>query len=105
LTFALERACAPSVHLQLGERIWNVLSVGEVTLLEIFNIDGVELLLSLHQLVNGDGVLLEGRVRVWNALVRCAGRHRPRCNLLPTPTPTPNLCRHIDHQSLSVTRR
>ena len=72
------------MQLQLGERIWNVVSVGEVTLLEIFNINGVELLLSLHQLVNQEGVLLEGRVRIWNALVRAVQPPRePRVPLLP----------------------
>jgi hypothetical protein len=53
----------------LSERIWNVVCVGEVTLLELFSINGVDLVLSLHQLVDGNGVLLEGRVRVWNAIV------------------------------------
>ncbi len=66
----VEWLCGVGCWVQVGERIWNVLSVGEVTLLEILNIEGVELLLSLHQLTNADGVLLEGRVRVWNALVR-----------------------------------
>lgn len=53
----------------MSERIWNVVCVGEVTLLELFSINGVDLVLSLHQLVDGNGVLLEGRVRVWNAIV------------------------------------
>ncbi len=56
--------------MQLSERIWNVMCVGEVTLLQLFSINGVDLVLSLHQLVDGNGVLLEGRVRVWNAIVR-----------------------------------
>jgi hypothetical protein len=55
---------------QTAERIWNVVAVGEVTELQIFEHSGQEFVVSYHKLLDTNGVLLDGRLRVWNAQVR-----------------------------------
>ena len=53
--------------------------MGEVTELEAFEKDGMELLLAFYQLIDGNGVVLEGRIRVWNAKVRSSFPWRLSC--------------------------
>lgn len=43
--------------------------MGEVIQMETFEKDGIEVLVAFYQLVDSQAVVLDGRVRVWNAKV------------------------------------
>lgn len=61
--------CTAPCPPQTAERIWNTLGVGEVVQLETFEKEGLEFVLGYYTLVDSAGVVLDGRIRVWNAMV------------------------------------
>jgi hypothetical protein len=61
---------------QTAERIWNTLGVGEVVQLNVFEKNGMEFVLAFYQLIDSNGIVLDGRIRVWNANVRYAPLYR-----------------------------